>query len=67
MIVFLKTSEEAVCDESTVCNYIFEGTNIPIVSDATLAFDAGSQQYPGKYLFTLNGSNLDMTGPDLHI
>lgn len=63
MIVFLKTSEEAVCDESTVCNYIFEGTNIPIVSDATLAFDASSQQY----LFTLNGSNLDMTGPDLHI
>jgi len=25
MVVFLKTSEEAVCDEENVCNFIFRG------------------------------------------
>jgi hypothetical protein len=63
MVVFLKTSEEAVCDEENVCNFIFEGDDIPVVSGATLAFDAALQQY----VLTIEGTNMDLAGADLHI
>jgi hypothetical protein len=57
----LKTSEEALCDEENVCNWTFEGTNIPIISAATLEFSSSSQEYQ----LTIEGSNMNMDGADL--
>jgi hypothetical protein len=44
MIVFLKTSEEAKCDSSTVCKWTYTET-LPTVTEVTTEFDADAEKW----------------------
>jgi len=51
--VFLKTSEEAICDEENVCNWEFTST-LPTVTAAATEFDTANE----KWLYKLTGTDL---------
>jgi hypothetical protein len=47
MIVFLKTSEEAKCDEVSVCNWKYTST-LPDVKEMTTEYDADTETWQVK-------------------
>jgi len=51
LIVFLKTSEEAICDETTVCNWKYS-SSVPTVTEMTSEFDIDN----GKWLVKVVGT-----------
>jgi hypothetical protein len=51
MIVFLKTSEEAVCDEINVCNWEYTST-LPTITEMTTEFDADNEKWQVKLVGT---------------
>jgi len=51
LVVFLKTSEEATCDENTVCNWKYTST-LPTVTEMTTEFDLDSGKWQVKVVGT---------------
>ena len=47
MIVFLKTSEEAICDPSSKCEYTWT-SSLPVVNSAAVEFDTTGYQWQLK-------------------
>jgi hypothetical protein len=62
LVVFLKVSEEAKCDDDKVCNYKYTAT-IPKVTEMKTEFDAASEKWQVK----IKGTNLGAVKPDLEI
>lgn len=55
MVVFLKTSEEATCDPSTTCDWIYTD-QVPLITNVTTSFDNSTLSW------TVNVEGTDFTG-----
>jgi hypothetical protein len=67
MIVFLKASEEAVCDEVSVCNWLYT-SSVPEVTEMTTEYDADTENWQVKVVGTaLRDSAESGTTSDLQI
>lgn len=51
MMVFLKTSEEAICDMENICNWEYTST-VPTVTEMTTEFDAENMKWQVKLVGT---------------
>lgn len=54
LVVFLKTSEEAKCDDDKVCNYKYTKT-LPTVTDMRTEFDEKTEKWQVKIVGTAFG------------